>query len=60
MAHPVDGWVFVECSHNFVTNTASVMNESDDGFAQVVPQNNQLICSLCDDCSMDVHKDADG
>ena len=37
VAHPADEWAFVECSHNFMVNTASITNESDDGFAPVAP-----------------------
>ena len=37
--HPADAWTFVECSHNFVVNTASVANEDDDGFAPVASLN---------------------
>ena len=60
MVHPADEWAFVECSHNFVVNMASITNERDGGFAPVAPLNDQLVCSLCDDYSMDTHEDADG
>ena len=40
--------------------TASVTDEEDDGFAPVAPANDQLMCGLCDDCTMDAHKDEDG
>ena len=49
----------MECSHNFVFNTASVTDEDDDGFAPVALLNDQLVCSLCEDCSMDTHEDTD-
>ena len=44
--HPEDAQAFVECSHNFVVNTASITNEDDDGFAPVAPLNGQLMCGL--------------
>ena len=59
-AHPADEWKFVECSHNFVVNTASVTDEGDSSFAPVAPLNGQLVCDLCADCTMDAHEDADG
>ena len=58
--HPADEWAFVECSHNFVVNTASVTDEGDDGFAPAAPLNGQLMCDLCADCTMDAHEGVDG
>ena len=60
VAHPADEWAFVECSHNFVVNTASVTDKDSDSFALVAPLNGQLVCGLCEDCTMDAHEDADG
>ena len=39
--------------------TISVTDEDDDGFAPVAPLNDQLVCGLCEDCTMDAHEDAD-
>ena len=44
----------------FVVNTALVTDEEDDGFAPVAPLNDQLMCGLCEDCTMDAHEDEDG
>ena len=51
---------FVQCSHNFEVLTPSISDDEDDGFALVPPDNDQLVCGLCDDCTMDVHEDDDG
>ena len=52
--------MFVKCTHNFEVHTDSITNEDDDGFAPVAPANDQLICGLCNDCTMDAHEDEDG
>ena len=41
-------------------HTASITNEEDEGFAPVAPANDQLMCGLCNDCTMDARKDVDG
>ena len=41
-------------------NTDSATNEGDDGFALVTPLNDQLVCELCEDCTLDAHEDEDG
>jgi hypothetical protein len=51
---------FVRCSHNFEILTPSISDDEDDGFAPVAPANDQLMCGLCDDCTMDAHEDDEG
>ena len=58
--HPVDEWEFAECNHNFVINADSATDKGDDGFALVAPLNDQLVCELCGDCTLDAHEDEDG
>ena len=57
---PLGAQEFVQCSHNFEVLTPSISDDDDDGFAPVVPANVQLMCSLCDNCTMDAHEDDDG
>jgi hypothetical protein len=52
--------MFMKCSHNFEVHTASITNEDDDGFAPVAPANDQLMCGLCNDCTIDAYEDGDG
>ena len=47
-------------AHNFEVLTPSVSDEEDDGLAPVAPANDQLMCGLCNDCTMDTHEDEDG
>ena len=41
-------------------NTDSATDEGDDEFALVSPLNDQLVCELCGDCTLDAHEDEDG
>ena len=59
-ARPAGMQEFLFCSHNFEVLTPSVSNEDDGGFAPVAPANDQLVCGLCNDCTMDAHEDAEG
>ena len=57
---PAAAQEFVLCSHNFETLTLSISDDEDNGFAPVASANDQLMCGLCDDCTMDAHEDEDG
>ena len=41
-------------------NADSATDKGDDGFALVAPLNDQLVCELCGDCTLDAHEDEDG
>ena len=57
---PAGAQQFVKCSHNFEVHTASITDEEDEGFTPVAPANDQLMCGLCNNCTMDAHEDGDG